>query len=150
MERNTCLFLMSHMFWKIFNFYLCLGRQWHKQQSWKIFNFKFNSELLNLKIQQSENTPVAHSGIILFILVHQWRVQDFPGWAPTRGGAILLFGQIFLKTAWKWRNFGAGEGARVPRTPPPPAVVQLSENTQVSHSGIILFILVHSEISNCH
>ena len=35
---------------------------------------------------------------------------------PKGGGANLLFGQLFLKTAWKWRNFGPG-GARVPRAP---------------------------------
>ena len=58
----------------------------------------------------------------------QWRIQDFPegavadrgfprGGAPTsEGGANLLFGQFFPKTAWKWRNFGPeGWGARPSR-----------------------------------
>ena len=41
----------------------------------------------------------------------QWRIHDFPGGALTpEGGANLLFGQFFLKTAWKWNNFGPKEG----------------------------------------
>ena len=34
-------------------------------------------------------------------------IQDFPEkGASTSGGTNLLFGHFFLKTAWKWRNFG--------------------------------------------
>ena len=39
----------------------------------------------------------------------QWWIQDFPkegALTPKGGGANLLFGQFFPKTAWKWRNFG--------------------------------------------
>ena len=39
------------------------------------------------------------------------------GGAPTtKGGANLLFGQFFTKTARKWRNFGWGGGGCVPDT----------------------------------
>ena len=38
--------------------------------------------------------------------------------ANPKGGANLIFGQFFPKTAWKWRNFGRGGGpACVPRVP---------------------------------
>ena len=43
--------------------------------------------------------------------LNQWRIQDFP--------EGVLFDQLFLKTAWKWRNFSPeGGGVRVPRAPP--------------------------------
>ena len=41
------------------------------------------------------------------------RISQRRGRWPQRGGANLLFGQFFAKTAWKWRNFGPGD-ARPP------------------------------------
>ena len=49
-------------------------------------------------------------------LAFQWRIQDFSEvGAPTlqSGGANIRFCQIFIKTAWKWKNLDTGEGARV-------------------------------------
>ena len=48
---------------------------------------------------------------MLYMQCGQWQIQDFPeeGALTPRGGANLLFGQFFSKTAWKWRNF-APEG----------------------------------------
>ena len=41
--------------------------------------------------------------------LQQWRIQDFSEeCANLGGGANILFGQFFPKTAWKWRNFGPG------------------------------------------
>ena len=42
---------------------------------------------------------------------------------PLRGGANILFGQFFAKTAWKWKNFGpelggGEEGRELPWDPP--------------------------------
>ena len=50
----------------------------------------------------------------------QWRIQDFPekGALTSKGGAYLLFGQLFPKTAWKWRNFGPEGGGHASLAPP--------------------------------
>ena len=36
----------------------------------------------------------------------QWRIQDFPEWAPTTKVGVLTyyFAIFFLKTTWKWKN----------------------------------------------
>ena len=45
-------------------------------------------------------------------LIQSGRIQDFPGHQPQRiGDANLLFVQIFLKTAWKWRKLNRERGA---------------------------------------
>ena len=48
------------------------------------------------------------------------------------GGANLLFGHFFLKTAWKWRNFGPEGGVRPSRPPLDPplfgAIEQLNKS----------------------
>ena len=45
--------------------------------------------------------------------LEQWRIQDFSeeGALTPKGGANLLFGQFFPKTAWKRRNFVPQGGA---------------------------------------
>ena len=49
----------------------------------------------------------------------QWRIQDFPGEAPTpEWGASLLFGKTFApKTVWKWKKLNQGGGGRPQRLP---------------------------------
>ena len=48
------------------------------------------------------------------------RISQRRGRQAQRGGANLLFGQFFPKTACKWRNFGRGGGASLapPLDPP--------------------------------
>ena len=62
----------------------------------------------------------ARKSAVFFL--RQWRIQDFPeegALIPKGGGANLLFGQFFPKTAWKWRNFGPeGGGAHASLAPP--------------------------------
>ena len=50
---------------------------------------------------------VVFNYIVIFVC-NQWRIHDFP-----LGGSTLLFGQIFLKTAWKWRKIGRGDAFEI-------------------------------------
>ena len=85
-------------------------------EAWLVVSLRWGSLHLCGLLGQKRDTE-----ILLWWLSKQWRIQDFPeeGGANPRGGANLLFGQFFPKTAWKWRNFGpeGGGGARPSRPP---------------------------------
>ena len=74
-----------------------------------------------LTIWQNETNMGTFQNLIPEVLTAdstgQWQIQDFPKVeATTFGGTNIQFCQIFLKTAWNWKNLGT-QGVCVPVPP---------------------------------
>ena len=82
---------------------------------WEAHTWQQETFLLS-QVYPSLSTDDVSFSILLWSM--QWRIQDFPeegAPTPRGGGANIRFCQIFLKTAWNWKNLGPQGGTCLAR-----------------------------------